>query len=261
MFTVAAFYRFEPVADAPALRGMIRSLAERHGIKGTVLVAPEGLNGTVAASAAGIDAFLTGLRALPGFAALEAKLSQAAAAPFRRLKVRLKKEIVTLGVGPVPVTARPGRLVAPQEWDALIADPGVTLIDTRNHFEVELGSFPGAIDPGTRSFGGFPDYVRRNLDPARHTRIAMFCTGGIRCEKASSWLLSQGFAEVSQLHGGILRYLEVMPPDRSSWQGRCFVFDERIALAEGLDEAPATLCPRCQREVMNDRPRCDACAG
>jgi UPF0176 protein len=233
-FVVAAFYKFVRLADYAALRTPLLELCTAHSVIGTVLLAEEGINSTIAGSRAGIDAVLAWLRTDPRLTDLEHKESRASAPPFGRMKVRLKKEIVTMGVAGVDPTRVVGEYVAPEQWNELISDPDVLVLDTRNTYETAVGMFARAVDPRIATFRRFPDYVRRNLDPAQHKKIAMFCTGGIRCEKATSFMLQQGFAEVYHLQGGILKYLERIPPERSLWRGGCFVFDERVALGEGL---------------------------
>jgi UPF0176 protein len=250
--TVAAFYRFHPLGDLSALRNAVQALCATHGVRGILLIAPEGFNGTIAASHDVIDQVLSGLRALTGAADIEVKFSTAAKTPFRRLKVRIKKEIVTIGDPSVDPNARVGTYVDAKDWNALIADPDVLVIDTRNAYEVAVGTFVGAVDPQTRAFGEFPDYVRKNLDPAKHRKVAMFCTGGIRCEKASSFMLSEGFKEVYHLKGGILKYLETIPEAESRWQGGCFVFDERVAVGHGLKVEPVRLCQGCNTPLDAD---------
>ncbi len=245
-FDVAAFYRFVTLADAASLRQPVRSLCERHGVKGIVLLAPEGINGTLAGAPEALRAVMDGLAAMEPFAGLTHALSHADTLPFKRLKVRLKHEVVMFGRSEVDVRRHVGTYVEPRDWNALICDPDVTVIDTRNHFEVRLGTFAGAIDPQTANFSDFPNFVQTNLDPARHKRIAMFCTGGIRCEKASSYLLDQGFSQVFHLKGGILNYLDTVPAQDSLWRGGCFVFDGRIALGHGLSIENIALCARCQ---------------
>lgn len=244
-FTVSAFYKFVAIEDAEALRARIEAAAQNHGVLGTILLAQEGINGTISGASDELAAFFAKLRSDPRFTDLECKTAHAAAHPFKRLKVKLKPEIVTFGVPEADPSVAVGIYVAPEDWNALIRDPDVVVIDTRNSYEVRIGSFEGAIDPGTRAFSEFPDYVRRHLDPARHKRIAMFCTGGIRCEKASAYMLGQGFAEVYHLEGGILKYLERIAPEQSLWRGECFVFDERVAVAHGLSEAGHGRCTRC----------------
>ncbi len=233
-FVVAALYKFVDLPDYADLRAPLRAIMDAHKVKGTLLLAREGVNGTIAGSRDGIDAVLAHLRSDPRLADLEHKESYCDAQPFLRAKVRLKKEIVTLGVPGVDPNARVGTYIDPKDWNALIADPDVILIDTRNDYEVAIGTFEGAIDPKTASFGEFPEYVRANLDPRTHKKVAMFCTGGIRCEKASSFMLQEGFEEVFHLKGGILKYLEEIPAEQSRWRGECFVFDERVALGHGL---------------------------
>jgi UPF0176 protein len=236
---VAAFYQFAALPDFRELREPLRTLAAGLGLKGSVLLAHEGINGTVAGSDAGIDAFTGELQHGVLFGGrldhLELKFSGAAEMPFQRLKMRLKKEIVTLGSAVDP-TRQVGTYVEPSEWNELIASPDTLVIDTRNAFEVAMGTFEGAVDPGIRSFGQFKEFAAQQLDPAKHRKIAMFCTGGIRCEKASAYLLAHGFDEVYHLKGGILRYLEGVPEAESRWRGECFVFDERVALGHGLRE-------------------------
>ena len=242
-YKVAAFYQFAPFPDFQELREPLRAVCARLKLKGSVLRAHEGINGTLAGEPEAIDGLIAELRDGVIFGGrldqLELKFSQAAAMPFRRLKVRLKKEIVTLGCASADPTRQVGTYVEPADWNTLIEAPDTLVIDTRNAFEVALGTFEGAVDPGLASFGQFRDFAARHLDPAKHRRIAMFCTGGIRCEKASAYLLSRGFAEVYHLKGGILRYLERVPEAESRWRGECFVFDERVALGHGLRERAA----------------------
>ncbi|MDB5626524.1 MAG: uncharacterized protein JWR73_2326 [Tardiphaga sp.] len=238
-FKVAAFYQFAALPDYADLRAPLRAFCNDRGIHGTILLAEEGINGTVAGDDAAIDALIAGLRDGALFGArlhhLELKYSIASEMPFARMKVRLKREIVTLGDPQVDPLRAVGTYVDAADWNALIADPDVLVIDTRNAFEVALGTFEGAVDPRLASFSGFKDFAA-GLDPAKSTRIAMFCTGGIRCEKASSHLLARGFREVYHLKGGILSYLERVPEQDSRWRGDCFVFDDRIALTHGLRE-------------------------
>jgi UPF0176 protein len=239
-YTVAAFYQFVALSDFREMREPLRAICARLNLKGSVLLAQEGINGTVAGSSDAITALIAELQSGGLFGGklddLELKFSHASDIPFRRLKVRLKKEIVTLGDGEADPTRQVGIYVNPSEWNDLIARPDTLLIDTRNAFEVAMGTFAGALNPDIQSFGQFKDFTASHLDPSRHRRIAMFCTGGIRCEKASSYLLSRGFAEVYHLKGGILRYLERVPEAESRWRGECFVFDDRVALRHGLRE-------------------------
>ncbi|MEL7211379.1 MAG: rhodanese-related sulfurtransferase [Pseudomonadota bacterium] len=250
MYTIAALYHFTRFDDPAALRpGLLEATAE-HGITGTLLLAREGINGTIAGSRAGIDAILGVIRALPGCADLEWKESTAAEPPFGRMKVRLKKEIVTMGQPDVDPTAAVGRYVEPAEWNDLIAAPDVAVIDTRNDYEVAIGTFDGAIDPETKSFGEFPAWWEANKDRFHNKRVAMFCTGGIRCEKSTNYLMSQGVDEVFHLKGGILKYLEEVPAGESAWQGECFVFDGRVSVGHGLEEGPHVLCHACRRPLL-----------
>jgi len=237
-YRVAAFYQFAALPDFRELREPLRATCAELDLKGSVLLAPEGINGTLAGTAAAIEAFVQNLGEGPLFGDrldhLELKYSSSAAIPFQRLKVRLKKEIVTLGAADADPTRQVGTYVDPTDWNALIEKSDTVVLDTRNAFEVAMGTFAGAIDPGIASFGQFKDFVTRELDPAKHRKIAMYCTGGIRCEKASALLLARGFEEVYHLRGGILKYLEQVPEADSRWRGECFVFDERVALGHGL---------------------------
>jgi UPF0176 protein len=237
---VAAFYQFAALPDFRELREPLRAICAGLELKGSVLLAHEGINGTLAGSHDAVGATVAELRDGELFGGrldnLELKFSSASAMPFGRLKIRLKKEIVTLGDRKTDPTKAVGTYVDAADWNDLIAAPDTLVIDTRNAFEVAMGSFEGAVDPGIKSFGHFKDFAARALDPQQHKKIAMFCTGGIRCEKASSYLLSRGFAEVYHLKGGILKYLEAIPESESRWHGECFVFDERIALGHGLRE-------------------------
>jgi UPF0176 protein len=239
-YKVAAFYQFVALPDYETLREPLRNMCMALDIRGIVLLAPEGINGTIAGSDAAIDALVNQLQNGALFGGrldnLELKFSSAADMPFNRMKVRLKTEIVRIGDPETDPNARVGTYVDAADWNALIRRDDVLLLDTRNGFEVEMGTFEGALDPNITRFGEFPDFAARALDPGRHKKIAMFCTGGIRCEKASSYLLSQGFEEVYHLKGGILKYLEDIPEAESLWRGACFVFDQRIALGHGLVE-------------------------
>jgi UPF0176 protein len=241
-YKVAAFYQFAALPDFRELRTPLRAICAALELKGSVLLADEGINGTLAGTASAIGHFIGDLRgaALFGgrFDNLELKFSHASMMPFQRLKVRLKKEIVTLGAAGLDPRRHAGIYVEPADWNALIATPDTLVLDTRNAFEVAMGTFVGALDPGIGSFGQFRDFVARHLDPARHRKVAMFCTGGIRCEKASAYLLARGFKEVYHLKGGILGYLAGVPEAESRWRGECFVFDDRVALRHGLQERP-----------------------
>jgi UPF0176 protein len=229
MYTVAAFYRFLALAAPAALRDDLRSAFASTDLLGTTLIAPEGINGTMAGSPETIDHLLSFLADRTGLSRSEVKFSTAEAPPFRRLKFKLKREIITFRNATVD-PARPGQYVDPNHWNALLADPEVLLLDTRNTYETAIGTFAGAITPPLDTFSDFSDYVRENLDPTQHRKVAMFCTGGIRCEKASAYMLQQGFPEVYHLKGGILKYLETVPTEASQWQGACYIFDERISV-------------------------------
>jgi len=252
MFVVAALYHFTRFPDPDALRPPLKDVCEAHGVRGSLLIAGEGINGTIAGTREGIDTVLDNIRALPGCAALEWKESTAAEMPFGRMKVRLKREIVTMGQPDVDPRARVGHYVDPADWNALISAPDVAVIDTRNDYEVAIGSFEGAVDPQTESFRDFPAWWEANRDRFHNKRIAMFCTGGIRCEKSTNWLMSQGVDEVYHLKGGILKYLEEVPEAESLWRGECFVFDGRVSVGHGLREGPHELCHACRRPILPD---------
>jgi UPF0176 protein len=229
MVTVAAFYRFLALAAPAALRDELRATFTSTDLLGTTLIAPEGINGTMAGSPSTIDHLLNFLAERTGLTRSEVKFSTAEAPPFRRLKFKLKREIITFRNATVDPT-RPGQYVDPNDWNALLADPEVLLLDTRNTYETAIGTFAGAVTPPLDTFSDFSDYVREHLDPTRHRKVAMFCTGGIRCEKASAYMLQQGFPEVYHLKGGILKYLEEISTESSQWQGACYIFDERISV-------------------------------
>jgi UPF0176 protein len=249
MFKVAAFYRFSSLPHYEALQEPLLVALKALGIKGSVLLAAEGINGTISGEIDKLDQCLIEIGVVTGIASIEAKYSFAATLPFRRMKVRLKKEIVTIGNVKADPNEKVGAYVEPEDWNALVNDPDVVLIDTRNAYEVGVGTFKGAIDPHTESFGEFPTYVRAHLGNQKHKKIAMFCTGGIRCEKASSFMLNEGFENVYHLKGGILKYLEVVPQDKSTWDGACFVFDERVAVEHGLKVSDFSLCHGCMNPV------------
>jgi UPF0176 protein len=256
---VATFYKFVRLPDFVEMRSLLHNLCESLDIRGTVLLAEEGINGTLAGTTEAIAQLLGHLRSDPRFADLEHKESFAESPPFDRLKIRLKKEIVTLGL-PVDPNQQVGTYVRPQDWNALIADPEVVVIDTRNDYEVGIGTFERSQNPNTRSFRQFPEYVQRHLDPAQHPKVALFCTGGIRCEKASSFMLAQGFQEVYHLQGGILKYLEEVPEDESLWQGECFVFDQRVAVQQGLALGTYNMCPACGHPISLEVVSCPHCS-
>ncbi|MDJ1017382.1 MAG: rhodanese-related sulfurtransferase [Paracoccaceae bacterium] len=270
MLTVAAFYKFTTFSDPAVLKDPLAKIACGQGVKGTILLAGEGINGTIAGTREGVDTVLAHIRTLPGCADLEWKESAAEAMPFGRLKVRLKREIVTMGQPDVDPRASVGAYIAPEDWNALISDPDVAVIDTRNDYEVAIGTFAGAIDPKTQSFGAFPDWWKANSEGFTGKKIAMFCTGGIRCEKATNWLIGQGVEEVFHLKGGILKYLESIPESESLWRGECFVFDQRVAVGHGLKEGRHVLCHACRRPLapedlahpdFEEGVSCAACIG
>jgi UPF0176 protein len=258
-YKVAAFYRFTPVADIPALRDAIVNFgANLDGMCGTILLAPEGVNGTIGAKPEALDAMIAFLDAQIGVTQGELKYSAASGKPFNRFKVRPKKEIITLKRPEADPNKLVGQYVEAKDWNALIADPEVLLIDTRNDYETKVGIFEGAIDPALKIFTEFPDWVENNLDPAKHKKVAMFCTGGIRCEKASSYMLAKGFEEVYHLKGGILKYLETIPADQSKWKGECFVFDKRVAVGHGLEEGAHSICYACREPLSPEEAQHDS---
>lgn len=251
-FCVAALYRFARIEDREAVRTRLEQLCAPD-VRGILLVAHEGLNGTIAGPPSAIDRVLAGIRAQPGFADTEVKFSTATEPPFRRMKVRIKAEIVTMGQPDLDPVAGAGTYVAPADWNALITDPDTVVIDTRNDYEGAVGAFVGAVQPNTRSFRDFPDWFRTEgralLDRPTPPRVAMYCTGGIRCEKSTAFLKAEGIEEVFHLEGGILKYLETVPEPESLWQGECFVFDERVAVGHGLSEGSHSLCRGCRMPV------------
>jgi UPF0176 protein len=255
MFIVAALYQFTKFNDPAVIKPALFNVAEAHGVKGTLLLAREGINGTIAGPRTGIDAVINHIKALPGCENLDWKESTATDMPFPRLKVRLKKEIVTMGQPDVDPTASVGTYVQPEDWNDLIASEDVVTIDTRNDYEVAIGTFDGAVDPDTQAFGEFPEWWHANKDKFEGKRIAMFCTGGIRCEKASNYLLGEGVEEVFHLKGGILKYLEHVPEEDSLWQGECFVFDGRVSVGHGLEEGTYDLCHACRQPLSDDEKR------
>ncbi len=250
MYTIAALYHFTQFPKPSALSPALIEVCSANAVKGTLLLAQEGINGTIAGPRAGIDKVLTHIRALPGCADLEWKEATSNDAPFGKMKVRLKKEIVTMGQPDVDPRASVGHYVEPQEWNDLIRSEDVVVIDTRNDYEVEIGTFEGAIDPKTESFREFPKWWEENKDRFHNKRVAMFCTGGIRCEKSTNYLLGQGVDDVYHLKGGILRYLEEVPEKDSTWEGECFVFDNRVSVGHGLVEGPHKLCHGCRRPIL-----------
>ncbi|BCH23084.1 UPF0176 protein [Mesorhizobium sp. L-8-10] len=248
-FRVAALYRFTWLPDFTDLKAPLAQFCCGHGIKGTLLLAHEGINGTVAGSEDAIAALIDRLRAVPALAGLEVKYSTAPQMPFHRMKVRLKKEIVTMGVTDIDPRESAGTYVESRDWNALISDPDTLVVDTRNDYEVAIGTFRGAVDPATGSFRDFPQWASENRAALEGRKVAMFCTGGIRCEKATAYVKSLGIAEVFHLKGGILKYLEEVPASESLWQGECFVFDERVSVGHGLEIGDAELCRACRRPL------------
>lgn len=250
--TVAALYKFADFPNFKEHRESIKAVCQDNKILGTLLLAHEGINGTIAGPDAGVDALIAHLRSIPQFKELEYKKSYADDYPFYRLKVRLKKEIVTLGIDGLNPGSETGHFVAPKDWNELISSPDVVLIDTRNDYEVKVGTFKGAINPKTESFREFSDYVLDNPELFKNRRIAMFCTGGIRCEKASAFMMHHGYDDVYQLHGGILKYLEEVPQDESLWEGECFVFDNRVSVMDGVEPGHFDLCHGCRAPMTDE---------
>ncbi|MFK7763839.1 MAG: rhodanese-related sulfurtransferase [Roseobacter sp.] len=256
MYVIAALYHFSRFEDPAALKPRLLALCEEQEVMGTLLLAPEGINGTVAGPRAGIDHLLSHIRALPGCDDLEWKEALSARRPFGKMKVRIKREIVTMGQPDVDPRARVGHYIAPEDWNDLITRDDVAVIDTRNDYEVAIGTFDGAIDPKTESFGAFPAWWEENKHRFHNKKIAMFCTGGIRCEKSTNYLLGQGVEDVYHLKGGILKYLEEVPVAQSTWKGDCFVFDNRVSVGHGLEEGPHLLCHGCRQPILpSDRAR------
>lgn len=250
MYIVAALYHFTRFDDIAAIQEPLSDLCKSRGISGTLLLAPEGINGTIAGDRAGIDTVIAHIRTLPGCADFEWKESTATVPPFQRMKVRLKREIVTMGQPDVDPATTVGHYVAPADWNALIQSPDVAVIDTRNDYEVAIGTFDGAVDPQTKTFGEFPAWWEENKERFHNKKIAMFCTGGIRCEKSTNFLIGQGVEDVYHLKGGILKYLEEVPQEDSTWDGDCFVFDARVSVGHGLKEGPHELCYACRRPIL-----------
>ena len=248
-FLVAALYKFVSLPDCNDMREPLQDCCDQYGVKGTLLLANEGINGTIAGTHEGIKAVLAYLRSDPRLATLEHKESLAPRMPFNRMKVRVKKEIVTMGVPDIDPNKIVGTYVKPEDWNALISDPDVVLIDTRNDYEVAIGTFKGAVDPNIKSFRELPSWVKAQKTLDKKPKVAMFCTGGIRCEKSTAYMKAQGFDEVYHLQGGILKYLELVPEENSLWQGECFVFDERVAVKHGLAVGEHQLCRACREPI------------
>ena len=250
MYVIAALYHFARFADPAGFKAPLAKLCCSNGVAGTLLLAQEGINGTIAGPRAGIDAVLAHIRSLPGCADLDWKESTSDHPPFGKMKVRLKREIVTMGQPDVDPRARVGHYVEPADWNDLIGGEDVAVIDTRNGYEVAIGTFEGAVDPQTRSFGEFPEWWEVNKHRFHNKKIAMFCTGGIRCEKSTNYLLGQGVQDVYHLKGGILKYLEEVPEAESRWHGNCFVFDNRVSVGHGQAEGPHDLCHGCRQPIL-----------
>ena len=246
---ITALYKFVTLDDYQSIREPLQTFCQEQGVKGTLLLANEGINGTVAGTRSAMDALLDYLKSDERLADVEYKESFAEENPFYRMKVKLKREIVTLGVEGIDPNLTVGTYVKPQDWNVLISDPDVVLVDTRNDYEVDIGTFKGAIDPKTTTFREFPDYVHNNFDPKKNKKVAMFCTGGIRCEKASAYMLQEGYEEVYHLQGGILKYLEEVPEAESMWQGECFVFDNRVSVNHRLEQGHYDMCHACRRPI------------
>jgi len=249
---VCALYKFAVLNDYKALRQPLLDLLLEKDVHGTLLLAREGINGTIAGSRDGIDAVKAWIASDERFEGIDYKESFVDIQPFKRTKVKLKKEIVTMGVEGIDPRRIVGTYVQPRDWNALISDPDVVLVDTRNQYEVEIGTFKNAVNPATETFRQFPEYVKENLDPTRHKKVAMFCTGGIRCEKSTAYLKEQGFEEVYHLHGGILKYLEEVPEEQSLWQGECFVFDDRVTVNHRLERGDYDQCHACRRPITEE---------
>lgn len=249
---VAALYKFVGLEDFKEIQPLLLEKCQEAGTKGTLLLAHEGINGTIAGSRQGIDQVLNYLSSDKRLADLEWKESYCQENPFYRMKVRLKKEIVTLGVPTVDPNRVVGTYVTPQDWNDIISDPHTIVVDTRNDYEYEIGTFKGALDPNTETFREFPAYIKKNLDPKKHKKVAMFCTGGIRCEKASAYMLDEGFEEIYHLKGGILQYLEDVPQEESLWEGECFVFDGRVGVTHGLEVGQYDQCYGCRHPITED---------
>nr|WP_115718670.1 rhodanese-related sulfurtransferase [Gallaecimonas mangrovi] len=251
-FVVAALYKFTRLPDFEAFQQPLLDVMAENDVKGTLLLAAEGINGTVCGPRQGIDKLKTYLNSQPQFAGMSYKESFSDEQAFYRTKVKLKKEIVTMGVEGIDPNKVVGTYVKPADWNALISDPEVLLVDTRNDYEVAVGTFKGALDPNTKAFRDFPAYVQEHLDPSKHKKVAMFCTGGIRCEKSTAYLKEQGFDEVYHLEGGILKYLEEVPAKESLWEGECFVFDQRVTVKHGLLQGSFDQCFACRRPISDE---------
>lgn len=255
MFHIAAFYLFADLTDGEPLVRTLSDFGREHNVRGTVLVATEGVNGTIAGHLDDVEAFIDLLRSHPGLVSIEPKWATAHADPFKRLKIRFKKEIVTLGVGDVDSVEHTATHVPADEWNVLISDPDTIVVDARNDYEYAIGTFAGAVNPSTQRFGEFPEWIEDQPD-IKNKKIAMFCTGGIRCEKGTAYLVEQGFTNIFQLEGGILKYLETVDEDDSLWKGECYVFDRRVSVAHGLVPGNREICPNCNTAI-GDEERSD----
>lgn len=250
--TVATFYKFVSLKDCAAIQRSLQVLCDSHHLQGTILLAEEGINATLAGSEDSVFKIIDWLKSDPRLADLTVKTAIANEPPFGRMKVKIKPEIVTLGQSAVDPTEQVGTYIRPQDWNRLITDPDVVLVDARNDYEVNMGTFRGSVNPHTEAFRQLPEYLQTHLKPAEHKKVAMFCTGGIRCEKATAYLLQQGFEEVYHLQGGILKYLEEVPEAESLWEGECFVFDERVAVRHGLQPGSYDLCYACGQPISQE---------
>lgn len=254
---VCAMYKFVRLENFQELREPLQTVMEQNGVKGTLLLAHEGINGTVAGSREGIDAVLAHIKADERLSDISYKESFDSDMPFYRSKVKLKKEIVTMGVEGIDPREVVGTYVKPKDWNDLIADPEVFVVDTRNDYEIQIGTFKNAVNPETETFREFPDYVAKNMDPAKHKKVAMFCTGGIRCEKSTAYMKEQGFEEVYHLEGGILKYLEEVPKEETMWEGECFVFDNRVAVDHDLNKGQYDQCHACRMPITEEEMQSD----
>ena len=251
-YVVTALYKFVTLENFEQLRQPLNNVMEENEVRGTILLALEGINGTITGKQAGMDKVLNWLNSDERLAGFSQKSSYTENAPFKRSKVKLKKEIVTMGVEGIDPLQVVGTYVKPQDWNALISDPEVLLVDTRNDYEVEIGTFKNAVDPKTKTFREFPQYVKENLDPKKHKKVAMYCTGGIRCEKSTAYLKEQGFDDVYHLEGGILKYLEEVPQEETLWEGECFVFDDRVAVNHQLEKGQYDQCHACRMPITEE---------
>ncbi len=267
-YVVAALYKFTPLENFESFRQPLKDTCDSSSVTGTLLLAKEGINGTIAGSREGIDKVLNHIRSIPGLSTLEHKESYTEEQPFLRMKVRLKREIVTMGEPDIDPLASVGTYIDPKDWNELISSPDVILVDTRNDYEVKIGTFKGAQDPNISSFREFPQWTQHNLPSDHNQKIAMFCTGGIRCEKSTAYMKALGYKDIFHLKGGILKYLEEVDPEESLWEGECFVFDRRVSVGHGLKPGPYQLCAICRQPILDktgngggySTQECDTCA-